>query len=238
VTPRYSAQLSPVELNGTCVVFDLDGTLVDTALDLAAALNHVLVAAGRRPVEPPTVRMLVGHGARVLLQHGFAETGDPLAPDAVGNYVAQFLAFYANNIARESSPFPGVREALVRLSEAGARLGVCTNKPEALSRSLLRALDLDCHFGAILGADSLAFKKPDPRHFLETVNGLGGNPARSVFIGDSPVDVATARAAQVPIIAVTFGYTPVPPEELGADALIGSFDELDDALARLLGGTQ
>lgn len=236
MTLRDFARLPAKELLGTCIVFDLDGTLVDTALDLTAALNHVLAAAGRRPVEPPTVRMLVGHGARVLLEHGFSQTGAPLPGDLIGRHIDQFLDFYANNIAHHSHPFPGVCETLARLAEAGARLGICTNKPEALSRALLRALDLERHFGAVLGADSLGFKKPDPRHLLETVNRLGGEPERSVFVGDSPVDVATARAAQMPIVAVTFGYTRVPPEDLGADALIGHFNELDGTVASLLGG--
>lgn len=224
-----------VDLRGSSIVFDLDGTLVDTAGDLASALNHVLEVAGRPPVEPHTVRMLVGHGARVLLEHGFAETGEPLPPEAVDAHVTRFLAFYADNIASESRLFPGAREALERLVAARARLGVCTNKPERLTLALLDALDLRRYFPAVLGADSLSVKKPDPRHYLETVKRLGGNANRSIFIGDSPVDVATARAASVPVIAVTFGYTPVPPEELGADALIAHFDELDAALARLLG---
>jgi phosphoglycolate phosphatase len=224
--------------NGSSVVFDLDGTLVDTAGDLAASLNHVLAAAGRAPVEPHTVRMLVGHGARVLLEHGFAETGDPLPPETISTHVTRFLAFYADNIAKESKLFPGAREALDRLAAARARLGVCTNKPEHLTLALLEALDLKRYFPAVLGADSLTVKKPDPRHFLETVKRLGGEAGRSIFVGDSPVDVATARAAGVPVIAVSFGYTPVPPEELGADALIAHFDELDAALLRLLGAQQ
>jgi phosphoglycolate phosphatase len=227
-----------VDLSGSSVVFDLDGTLVDTAADLAASLNHVLKVAGRPPVEPHTVRMLVGHGARVLLEYGFTETGDPLPPGAIGDHVTRFLAFYADNIANESRLFPGAREALERLVAARARLGVCTNKPERLTLALLDALDLKHYFPAVLGADSLSVKKPDPRHFLETVKRLGGEARRSVLIGDSPVDVATARAASVPVIAVTFGYTPVPPEELGADALIAHFDELDSALLRLLGSRQ
>lgn len=236
--PSLSAQAMTVDLSGASIVFDLDGTLVDTAGDLAACLNHVLRNAGRAEVSPHTVRMLVGRGARVLIEHGFAETGDPLPPAAIGEHLARFLAFYADNIARESSPFPGAREALARLSTAGARLGVCTNKPESLTAALLEALDLKRYFPVALGADSLTVKKPDPHHFLETVRRLGGAPERSVMVGDSPTDVATARAANVPVIAVTFGYSPVPPEQLGADALIAHFDDLDGVLAHLLGASQ
>lgn len=232
---RSSVQPLAVALRGSSVVFDLDGTLVDTAGDLTASLNHVLKLAGRPPIEPRTVRMLVGRGARALLEHGFSETGHTLPPEVIGDHVERFLAFYADNIANESKLFPGARAALERLVAAGVRLGICTNKPERLTLSLLESLDLKRYFAAILGADSLTVRKPNPRHFLETVKRLDGEIDRSVFIGDNPVDVATARAASVPIIAVTFGYTPVPPESLGADDLISHFDELEGALVRLLG---
>lgn len=222
------------DLSGVGLVFDLDGTLVDTAPDLTAALNHVLVAAGRAPIEDETVRVLVGHGARVLIERGFAETGEPVDPSTIPGHMERFLAFYGEHIADRSQPFPRVREALTRLGDAGAKLGVCTNKPEALSLSLLGALELTPFFSAILGADTLPVRKPDPLHFHETVRRLGAPVRHSIMIGDSPTDAATARAAEVPFIAVTFGYTPVAPEELGAEALIAHFDELDGAVAQVL----
>jgi phosphoglycolate phosphatase len=222
-------------LAGSTLVFDLDGTLIDTAPDLVAALNHVLGVEGRRPLPIETVRMLVGHGAKVLIERGFAETGEPVDPDRLDLLVDRFVSYYAAHIAEDSRVFPGVREALERLEAAGARLAVCTNKHEVLALSVLQALDLTQPFSAIIGADTLPIRKPDPAVYHETVRRAGGHPdAFTVMIGDSPTDAATARAAQVPFIAVTFGYTPVPPAELGADVLIEHFDALDGALDQLL----
>jgi phosphoglycolate phosphatase len=228
--------LSPPGLNGATIVFDLDGTLVDTAPDLIAALNHVLVSQGRPPLPGETVRMIVGHGAPALIERGFMETGDPVAPEAVTPLVERFVSYYAAHIADDSAVFPGARDALDRLAEAGAALAICTNKYEGLARSLLKALDLTGYFAAITGADTYPVKKPDPKTYHETVRRAQGGrpPGFSVMIGDSPTDIATARAAGVPCIGVTFGYTPVPPCELGADVLIEHFDALDGALAQLL----
>ncbi len=221
-------------LNGASIVFDLDGTLVDTAFDLTAALNHVLAERGRPTVPPHTVRMLVGHGARVLIEKGFAATGAPLPPDALAPELERFLIYYRSHIADESRPFPGAVAALERLSAQGARLGVCTNKPLSLSQALLDALDLTRLLPVVIGADSLPVKKPDPLPLQEAVRRLGGELKSSILIGDSPTDIATARAANVKVIAVSFGYTTVAPAELGADILIDHFDALDAALEELL----
>jgi phosphoglycolate phosphatase len=221
-------------LAGSVIVFDLDGTLVDTAPDLTASLNHVLASERRPPIPAQTVRMIVGHGARALIERGFTETGEPVLPETLNGLVDRFVRYYAAHIADDSAVFPGVREALGRLKDAGAALAVCTNKPEGLARALLDAVDLTAYFAAVTGGDTLAVKKPDPAIYRETIRRAGKADGMSVMVGDSPTDVATARAAGVAVIAVTFGYTPVPPSALGADRLIGHFDELDAALALAL----
>ncbi len=218
------------------LVFDLDGTLVDTAPDITAALNHILCREGRDAVSPAKVRSMVGQGAWTLLEQGYQATGEPVEPTHLPRLFDDFLSYYRAHIADRSVIFPGARAALERYRAAGARMGVCTNKPYDLSVALLEHLDLSSYFPVVLGADSLPVHKPDPEHYRATVKGLGGRVERSAMIGDSPTDVATARAAKVPIVAVTFGYTPVPPESFGADVLIDDFDSLDQALLTVLAG--
>ena len=205
-------------------VFDLDGTLVDTAPDLAASLNHALVCLARPPVPVDSVRHMVGHGARRLLEHGLAATGD-VSADLVEQGVAPFLAHYSANIAVGSHPFDGVEAALDRLAGQGARLAICTNKPEALARKLVAELGWDTRFAALLGADSRPWRKPDPRHLQDTMAAAGGGT--TLYIGDSRTDADTARAACVPFVLVTFGYSSEPVAAMGADALIDHFDALD-----------
>lgn len=215
------------------LVFDLDGTLVDTAPDLAAAMNAVLIANGRPPVPAAEVRHMVGHGARALIARGFEVTGGAADPAAMDAFFAQFIAYYSQHIADASVPFPHVRAVLTRLKAAGHRLGVCTNKPEGLALSLLEALGLKGFFGAVLGADSLDVKKPDPRHLTETVKRIGGTPARAVMMGDSEVDAETARNAGIPAVIFTFGYSRFDPATFEADALLDGYDALEDALAAI-----
>ncbi len=143
------------------LVFDLDGTLVDTAPDLTAAMNHVLRRAGRPPVPDADVRHMVGRGARKLIERGFASTGEPVREDELDAHMAEFLAYYGDNVAARSVPFPGAAEAVAAFKRRGHRLGVCTNKPEALTLKLLDALDLRRMFDAVLGADTLPVRKPD-----------------------------------------------------------------------------
>ena len=216
------------------LVFDLDGTLVDTAPDLCGAMNAVLALHERGPVPIAEVRHMVGRGARVLMERGFAFTGAPAEGAQLEGLFDAFLTHYAAHIADESVPFPGAREALVTLQAQGHRLGVCTNKPERLSHALLDALGLSTHFGAVLGADTLPVKKPDPRHLLETIARLGGDPARAVMIGDSETDAQAAKAAGVPLVILTFGYTALDPNSFGADALLHTYDELPAALDRIM----
>jgi phosphoglycolate phosphatase len=213
------------------LVFDLDGTLVDTAPDLAGAMNAVLIANDRPPVPPAEVRHMVGRGARALIERGFEVTGGPVNAADLDRHFDAFIDYYSTHIADASVSFAGVRGVLTRLKAAGHKLGVCTNKPEDLAVALLEALDLKQFFGAVLGADTLDVRKPDPRHLTETVKRIGGDLTRAVMIGDSEVDNETARNAGVPAVIFTFGYTQFDPTTFGAAALLDSYDDLEAALA-------
>jgi phosphoglycolate phosphatase len=215
------------------IVFDLDGTLVDTAPDLCAALNHALAVLGRPGIPAETVRHMVGHGARKLLERGLAATGE-VSPALIEAGVAPFLRFYAANIAVGSRPYPGVETALDALAAAGCRLAICTNKPAALSAALVTALGWDGRFGANLGFDSVPVPKPDAGHLLATIAAVGGDPASTVFVGDSITDTTTGRAAGVPVVAVSFGFSDRPAAELGADLVIDAYAALLPALRSLM----
>lgn len=216
-------------------IFDLDGTLVDTAPDLLAATNAVLRDAERNTVDPETLRHMVGFGARSLISQAFDATGAAVAEDALPGLVDSFIVHYRRNIAVESRPFPGVEETLAALS-GQVRLGVLTNKPQELTDILLPKLGLDRFFGAIHGAGRLTVAKPDAAVFHHVIEELGGGHAGAIMIGDSATDVKTARAAGVPVIVVDYGYTPVPAAELGGDAVTGDFREIPALARRLLGG--
>ncbi|HPU16026.1 MAG TPA: HAD hydrolase-like protein, partial [Polymorphobacter sp.] len=189
------------------------------------SLNHVLRRYARPEVDPDTVRHLVGHGARALIQRGLALAGED-DPALVEAAVPHFLRYYADNIAVGSRPYAGVEAALDELGRAGVVTAVCTNKPEALARQLIGAMGWDQRFAAILGGDSLTVRKPDAAHVLGTIEAAGGTVGSSVFVGDSSVDVAAARAARVPVVVVSFGFADIAPAELGADAVIDHYDAL------------
>lgn len=215
------------------VIFDLDGTLVDTAPDLMRATNHVLVEKGRRPITMDEVRAFVGHGARSLITRGLKATGElPAGYDVEPDY-ERFVAYYSANIASDSVAFPGLIRLLDRLKRDGFGLGVCTNKLEGLSVQLLDALDLKHYFGSVVGPDTLGIAKPDPAPFFEAVKRLELDSPRALMVGDSETDILTARNAGVPVIAVPFGYTPRPVEEFGPDRLIQHFDEAYEAIQDL-----
>lgn len=215
------------------VIFDLDGTLVDTAPDLMRATNHVLESLDRRPISMDEVRSFVGHGARALLTRGLAATGGlPEDYDVEPDYV-RFVDYYSQNIAEGSTPFPGLIRLLDRLKAEGFGLGVCTNKLEGLSVQLLDALKLSPYFGAVVGPDTLGIAKPDPRPFREAVSRLGLVAPRALMVGDSETDILTARNAGVPVIAVPFGYTPKPVQDFGPDRMISHFDEAYEAIQDL-----
>jgi phosphoglycolate phosphatase len=216
------------------IVFDLDGTLVDTAPDLTNALNHVLTARGHAPVTAASVRSSVGFGARAMIEEGLRRAG---ADDDVDQMLAAFLVHYEANIAAQSLPFPGAVAALEALAAAGAKLAVCTNKREHLTLRLLDALNLQGYFAAIAGRDTFPVAKPDPGHLTGVILRAGGTPANAVMVGDSAVDMATARAAEVKAILVSFGYAVLPLDGPSPDAVIDHFDELAPRAASLLSGT-
>jgi phosphoglycolate phosphatase len=193
-------------LAGVAVIFDLDGTLIDTAADLAASMNHVLRRAGRGPVPLDRVRHLVGHGARAMLEKGFQENGGA-APADLDPYVALFLEHYLQHIADHSRPFPGAIEALDVLQSEGAAIAICTNKRETLARALFEALRLTGRFSAIVGADTVGVAKPDARPVLAALQRSGAD--RGVFVGDSDTDIRAANAAGMPCITALFGYGPL-----------------------------
>jgi len=219
------------------VLFDLDGTLADTACDLIGTLNVLLMREGLPVVAPEAARSLVGAGARALIEGGFAMRQTPLPAMRIEPLVMDFLTHYEAHIADETRLFPGALAALDRFRDAGFRLAVCTNKPEGLALSLLEALDMRRFFGPVLGADTLTVRKPDPEHLRETVRRAGGDPACAVMIGDSEVDAETAKAAGVPLVIFGFGYTQFDPETFGADALLHDYRELKPALARIMART-
>lgn len=221
-------------LNGTTIAFDLDGTLVDTAPDLVGALNTILAEEGLPPLPFDAVRLMVGRGARALLERGFAAAGQPLDPESAPKLVERFIAVYLERIALESAPFPGVVEVLAQLRSAGARLVVCTNKLTRLSIALLDALDLTSAFDAVIGADLSPAAKPDPIHVLTAIKAVGGDPRRAVMVGDSINDALAANRAQVPALLVSFGYTEEPVETLGGDRIIHSFFDVPEACIALL----
>ena len=221
-------------LSGATVAFDLDGTLVDTAPDLIGALNVVLGERGLPPVPTEAARILVGKGARALIARGFALAGEPLDEAEVGGLVTRFIETYRARIASESRPFDGLEATLRELSDAGARLCVCTNKRTDLSLALLDALDLTSSFVSVTGADRAPRPKPDPSHYLAAIAQAGGEPSRSVMVGDSENDVRSAQASGAPVVVVSFGYTETSPDELGGDALIHRFADLPAAVRTLI----
>jgi phosphoglycolate phosphatase len=218
------------------VVFDLDGTLVDTAPDLIGALNVAFAHEGLPPVGFAEGRGMIGGGARRMIESALKLEGRHLADGLVDRMLEDFIAYYAAHIADRSQPFPGVDRALDRLAADGCRLAVCTNKLEGLSRLLLDALDLTPRFAAICGQDTFQIQKPDPEILRRTISAASGNLRRAVMVGDSGTDIATARAVGIPVVAVDFGYSETPIKELRPDRLIGHFDELVAAVLEVAPG--
>lgn len=220
------------------IIFDLDGTLVDSAPDLTEALNRVLAEQGLPPVELAAVRHMIGDGAVKLIERGFTAAGRAFDGNLPQDLRQSFLDHYEDCLTDSTRPFPGAMEALDYLAGEGVRMAVCTNKPAAMSEVILDRLGLNRFFDTLLGGDSLAVTKPDPAPLYAAIEGAGGTvtPGKAngaVMIGDSHTDVATARAAGTPVVVVSFGYTRIAPRDLGADAVIDHYDELITALGAL-----
>ncbi len=212
------------------VGFDLDGTLLDTSGDLAAAVNHALASVDRAPLTVEQVKPMIGGGARHMLAQGMAATGgcDEATLDVLHK---RLLAYYEANISVHTQPFPGVLDALDALAARGVKLGIMTNKIERFARTVLGDLGLTDRFAAIVGGDTVGVAKPDPAPIRAMVDRCGGGPA--AFVGDSVYDVRAARAAGLPVVACSFGFLTGPVADLGADAVIDHYDELVGALERL-----
>ncbi|MBR1211766.1 HAD-IA family hydrolase [Bradyrhizobium sp. JYMT SZCCT0180] len=217
------------------LVFDLDGTLVETAPDLIGALNFVLDREGLAPVPLAKARNMIGAGARKLIERGLELEDRSVSVDELNRLTKDFVAYYAEHIADESRPFEGLEAALDELEGQGFRFAVCTNKLEWLSKLLLDKLDLSKRFAAICGADTFGVSKPDPVILQQTLARAGAQLAGAIMVGDAGPDIGVARRAGIPVIGVEFGYTDVPIAELKPDRLIGHFRELPAAVNSLIG---
>ena len=215
------------------VVFDLDGTLVDTAPDLVGALNDLLEVLKLPPVTVEQGRAASGRGGRSLIQLGHEAAGVPLSEERIMELYPRYLEHYAHRYAEDSAPYPGVVELLDHLAAEGWRLGICTNKPERFAEGLMRSLGLRERFGALVGADTLPVRKPDPRPLFETLERLGVAADRAVMLGDTETDLKTARAAGLPVALASFGYAPDPVTIYAPDAVYHHYDETPALIGRL-----
>jgi phosphoglycolate phosphatase len=216
------------------VVFDLDGTLVDTAPDLINALNYILDREGMPPVPVHSARTMIGAGVRRLIERGLELDGRTVEPEDITRLTNDFIDYYAAHIADASRPFEGLEGALDDLAARGYRFAVCTNKLEWLSKLLLDRLGLSARFSAICGADTFGVSKPDPAILRQTVARAGGELSSTVMVGDAGPDIGVARRAGVPVIGVEFGYTEVPIAELKPDLLINHMKRLPEAVESLM----
>src|SRR5262249_8030874 len=216
------------------IVFDLDGTLVDTAPDLIDSLNVLFARHGLATLRFEEARKLIGGGVKGLIERGLGLQGRDCTPAEVDRLFTDYVTWYADHIADRSRPFPGVLNALDRL--AHHRFAICTNKLEWLSVRLLKALALDARFAAVCGQDTFGVQKPDPEVLRRTIQAAGGALAAAVMVGDSATDIMTARAAGIPVIAVDFGYTQIPVAEVKPDRIISHFDALPAAVQDLFPG--
>jgi phosphoglycolate phosphatase len=222
--PRQSSVKTPL------VIFDLDGTLIDTAPDLVASVNHTIAALDLAPVGYEDLTYLVGHGARTMIERACKLGGYHLKEEAFPPLLERFIAFYSDTMPGDSKPYPGLIAALDRLKASGFGLAVCTNKMELLAVTLLKKLQLDQHFSVIVGGDTFAVRKPDGGHILGTIERSGGDPERAVMVGDSVNDIIAARNAGVPSIGVPFGYSDVDIATLSPDRIIQHYDQLTPEL--------
>lgn len=220
-----------MNLNGYILAFDLDGTLVDSAPDIINALNVVLQEQGVKPYHLDEARPLIGRGAMELLRRGFALAGAPLSADQEKPFLTRLLAHYEQHINDHSVVYDGLIEALDTLEAAGARFAVCTNKPNYLAVKLIETIGLSHRFGSIKGADVVPNKKPAAGHLRACIDDMNGDMTKTVMIGDSETDFLTAKAADVPCILFTHGYSERPLAELNADALLDHYRDLPAAVS-------
>lgn len=221
-------------LDGWTIVFDLDGTLVDTAPDLLNATNHVLKLAGRAPITLPQIRNIIGSGAKAMMREGFKLTGAPATEAEIDDFCDPFIQHYQDNITAESHLFEGCHETLLALKDAGAILAVCTNKIKRLADQVLDELGVAALFATCYGADSVPERKPNGDHILLTIKAAGGNPDKSIMIGDSQTDEKAARNAGLPFIFVPFGYGPGTPDQVHAAAVVDNYSNMLSAIEQIV----
>lgn len=226
--PKASPKAPPL------VIFDLDGTLVDTAPDLTGSLNHCLARRAMAPVTLDMVRPYAGHGSRAMLKAAYGWAAKDLDEDEIEDQVACFLSFYEDNIARHSLPFPGAVDALDRLHDAGLLLAICTNKSERLARLLLDSLGLSTRFAAIAGFDTFAARKPDAIHITGTIERAGGSVTCAMMIGDTQTDTSAARNAGIPSILMGFGYDANAQARAEATHIVDGYDAVTPELLHKL----
>lgn len=213
------------------IIFDLDGTLVDSAPDLLAAANRLLAALGRSTLDLAAIKGMIGDGVRRLVERALAATGEVPAGRALDDAVGQFYEFYLEAPSVLTRPYPGAVSALEELHRRGIVLGVCTNKPAQAAQAILQDLGFSPFLSGLSGGDSAGVRKPDPGHVLDAVARINGEATSAVMVGDNEHDIHAGKAAGLLMtIAVTHGYAHVPHEQLGADRLIDGFDELVPAL--------
>lgn len=223
----------PPRLSLRAIVFDLDGTLIDSAGDLATALNRVLDESGRTQVTLAQVKRMIGDGSAKLVERGFAATGAPPNAADIPTHLARFLEIYEAGADELTRLYEGVADTIAALDARGLKLGICTNKPDRATRGVLATFGLDRHFAAAAGGDAFSVRKPDPGHVLGVLARLGVQPAEAVMVGDNEHDAAAARAAGLPIILVSYGYARASLAEIAPDAVIDRFADLPAALDRI-----
>ncbi|MFC1672693.1 phosphoglycolate phosphatase [Pseudomonadota bacterium] len=218
----------------TALIFDFDGTLIDSAPDLHAAANRMLVPLGRREVDVKEVQLMIGDGVPKLVERCFEATGD-IPPEAEFDvHVAAFIKDYEPRSSELTTVFPGAAEELQRLKDLGIKLSICTNKVYGATMAILKGLDLEKYFDVVIGGDTLpGIKKPDPRHLQAAMEQMGVTAANCAMVGDNGNDVNAAHAAEIPVVLLSHGYTKIPVGELGGEAVIDHFDDLDGALKGL-----
>jgi phosphoglycolate phosphatase len=215
------------------VIYDLDGTLIDSAQDMQVAVSRVLADHGLPEVTLDDVRIFMGQGSKVTMNKAFSKYGRKLDDEQLSAVTAEFVRYYEADPVGHTTAFAGVPEVVARFDKLGLKQGVCTNKFERPSRMILEHLKLMPPIAGLAGADTFPVRKPDPRHILMLVERMGRSPDRAVMIGDSIHDVHAAHAAGLPAVLVSWGYTTTPASELGAEAVIERFDALPQALERL-----
>ena len=220
-------------MNSVALIFDVDGTLVDSLPDLRAALNSMLAGLSRPELADSEVRRMIGDGTPALVKRALGATGG--VTDLEQAHQA-FLQFYELRLTRLTRLYPGVRDTLAELRKSGARLGVCTNKSQAMTIALLKALDIVNHFTAVLGGDAVPHKKPNPAHLLAVIEQLGATRGDAIMVGDGENDYAVARALDIPVILMSYGYLHVPRESLSPDAWLDRFVDIPQAVTRIRAG--